>query len=177
MRSSLCAVVISTWLRGRLAAGTAEDDAAAAVLNGPLSDPRSEAACRGSGQIIVHLREQDNSHSRLHEAGRHRTLASGYTSCMLYRYRLRCISSTNVSPEYVVGYVQTHFLPSTSYCTTALALTMGVYVHGECLTTSLSCPLAFPCSVCSAHCAHVVSAMRPVAYVSATRRCRRFWMV
>jgi hypothetical protein len=99
MRSSLCAVVSSRWLRRRLAGGTSEDDAdAAAALSGPLSDPRSEAACPRSSQIIMcSYLQQYGRHSHSREAGRHRILASGYTSCMQHRYRLRCISSTSVS--------------------------------------------------------------------------------
>ena len=79
--------------------GTFEEDEAVDALSDPLNDPLSEAACRGSSQIITSTHDgttDRNSHSR--EAGRRRRLASGCISCMLRRYRLRCISSAVVSP-------------------------------------------------------------------------------
>ena len=105
--------------------GTLEEDEAVDALSDPLNDPLSEAACRGSSQIIASTHDRTtNKNSRSREAGRRRRLASGCISCMLRRYRLRCISSTSVSPlamAKVVSSIPTHFLPSTGYCTTALA--------------------------------------------------------
>jgi hypothetical protein len=53
------------------------------------------------------------------------------------------------------------------------------YVHGECPTTSLSCPLAFPLpgGFCSAHGAHLTSPIHLVASASVTTRYRRILMV
>jgi hypothetical protein len=96
-----------------------------AVLSVILAAKRPVTDRVRSSHVTTHPRNRTGNHSRSREAGRHRRLASEYISCMLLRYHLRCISSTNVSPLAMeFKDIQTHFLPSTGYCTTALATIM-----------------------------------------------------